>query len=70
MAKRKVQSTRKVKKVRKTKAQRKSLDEIHYGPEPDVDYFNNHSIHDFFNWYNYMSAMKAPWVHCICLYNN
>ncbi len=61
MAKRKVQSksTRKVKKVRKTKAQRKSLDEIHYGPEPDVDYFKDHSIHDFFNWYNYMWDKKT-----------
>jgi len=42
------------KKKRKTKAQRKSIDSIHYGPEPDVDYFEDHSINDLFNWYNYM----------------
>ena len=42
------------KKKRKTRAQRKSLDSIHYGSEPDVDYFEDHSISDFFNWYNYM----------------
>ena len=35
-------------------ASKKTLDDIHYGPEPDVDYFEDHSIHDFFNWYNYM----------------
>ncbi|SVB61414.1 uncharacterized protein METZ01_LOCUS214268, partial [marine metagenome] len=59
MAKRKIQSTKKAKPVRKTRAQRKSLDEIHYGPEPDVDYFKDHSIHDFFNWYNYMWDKKT-----------
>ena len=42
------------KKKRKTKAQRKTIDDIHFGPEPDVDYFEDHLIHDFFNWYNYM----------------
>ena len=35
-------------------ASKKTLDDIHYGPEPDVDYFEDHLIHDFFNWYNYM----------------
>ena len=53
MAKRKITKTKR-KPVRKTRAERKSLDDIHYGPEPDVDYFENHSMHDFFNWYNYM----------------
>ena len=42
------------KKKRKTRTERKSLDSIHYGPEPDVDYFEDHSINDLFNWYNYM----------------
>ena len=51
MAKRKVK--------RKTKVERKSLDDIHYGPEPDVDYFEDHSINDFFNWYNYMWDKKT-----------
>jgi len=46
-------------KPRKTKAERKSLDDIHYGPEPDVDYFEDHSINDFFNWYNYMWDKKT-----------
>ena len=46
-------------KPRKTRAERKTLDDIHYGPEPDVDYFENHSIHDFFNWYNYMWDKKT-----------
>ena len=53
MAKRKITKTKR-KPVRKTRAERKSLDDIHYGPEPDVDYFEDHSIHDYFNWYNYM----------------
>ena len=57
-------ATRKAKKrvkskPRKTRAERKSLDDIHYGPEPDVDYFEDHSIHDFFNWYNYMWDKKT-----------
>ena len=43
---------------RKTRSQRKSIDDIHYGPEPDVDYFDNHSIHDFLSWYNYMWDKK------------
>ena len=50
---------RKVKKVKKTKAQRKSLDEMHYGPEPDVNYFKNNSLIDYFNWYNYMWDKKT-----------
>ena len=49
---------RKVKKVKKTKAQRKTLDEIHYGPEPDVDYFENKTLNDYLNWYNYMWDRK------------
>ena len=53
MAKRKTTKTVKT-KPRKTRAERKSLDDMHYGPEPDADYFDDHSIHDFFNWYNYM----------------
>ena len=51
MAKRKIK--------RKTRSQRKSIDDIHYGPEPDVDYFDNHSIHDFLSWYNYMWDNKT-----------
>jgi hypothetical protein len=51
MAKRKVK--------RKNKVERKSLDDIHYGPEPDIDYFEDHSINDFFNWYNYMWDKKT-----------
>ena len=58
MAKRKTTKTVK-RKPRKTRAERKNLDDIHYGPEPDVDYFDNHSIHDFFNWYNYMWDKKT-----------
>ncbi len=46
------------KRKRKTRAQRKTLDEIHYGPEPDVDYFEEHSIHEFLSWYNYMWDKK------------
>ena len=54
MAKRKITKTVKRKPKRKTRAERKSLDDIHYGPEPDVDYFENHSMHEFLGWYNYM----------------
>ena len=54
MAKRKITKTVKRKPKRKTKFERKTLDDIHYGPEPAGDYFKDHSIHDFFNWYNYM----------------
>ena len=61
MAKRK--ATTKIKKKSRpttlTKgAGRKSLDDIHYGPEPAGDYFEDHSIYDFFNWYNYMWDRK------------
>ena len=56
MAKRKVTTKIKKKPARSTRLTRgaagKSLDEIHYGPEPAGDYFKNHSIHEFFNWYN------------------
>ena len=41
-------------KPRKTRTERKNFDDIHYGPEPDVDYFDNHSISNFLSWYNYM----------------
>ncbi len=41
-------------KPRKSRTERKTFDDIHYGPEPDVDYFDNHSICDFLSWYNYM----------------
>ena len=54
MAKRKTIKKFKKRTVRKTKAQRKSLDDMHYGPEPDVDYFENHSMHEFLGLYNYM----------------
>jgi hypothetical protein len=54
MAKRKIIKTVKRKPKRKTRAERKSLDDMHYGPEPDVDYFENHSMHEFLGWYNYM----------------
>ena len=57
MATRKTTKTAK-RKPRKTRAERKNLDDIHYGPEPDVNYFDNHSIHDFFGWYNYMWDAK------------
>ena len=50
MAKRKITKTVKRKPKRKTKVERKTLDDIHYGPEPAGDYFKDHSIHDFFNW--------------------
>ena len=58
MAKRKLTTKTKKKPARSTRltkgAGRKSLDDIHYGAEPARDYFEDHSIHDFFNWYNYM----------------
>lgn len=41
-------------KPKKTRTERKTFDDVHYGSEPDVDYFDNHSIGDFLNWYNYM----------------
>ena len=53
MTKRKTAKTVK-RKPRKSRTERKTFDDIHYGPEPDVDYFNNHSINDFLSWYNYM----------------
>jgi len=57
--KRKITKKFKKRTPRKTKAERKSLDDIHYGPEPDVDYFETRSIHDFFGWYNYMWDKKT-----------
>ena len=57
MAKRKLTTKIKKKPTRSTRltkgAGRKSLDDIHYGAEPARGYFEDHSIHDFFNWYNY-----------------
>ena len=56
-------ATRKIikakRKPRKTRKQQKTLDQIHYGPEPEGDYFEDHSINDFFNWYNYMWDKKT-----------
>jgi len=57
MAKRKTTKAKK-KPVRKTRAQIKSLDEMHMGPEPGVDYFKENSLGSFFNWYNYMYDRK------------
>jgi hypothetical protein len=57
--KRKITKKFKKRTPRKTKAERKSLDDIHYGPEPDVDYFETRSIHEFFSWYNYMWDKKT-----------
>ena len=45
-------------KPRKTRTERKTFDDIHYGPEPAADYFVNHSISDFLSWYNYMWDSK------------
>jgi len=53
MAKRKVTRTKK-KPVRKTRAQMKSLDDMHYGPMPGEDYFEDNDWHGFFKWYSYM----------------
>ncbi len=59
MAKRKITKSVKRKPKRKTRVERKSIEDIHYGPEPDVDYFKDHSITDFLNWYNYMWDKKT-----------
>ncbi len=53
-----VKKKTKRKPVRKTKAQRITLDEMHYGLEPDVDHFDKSGLGDFFNWYNYMYDRK------------
>jgi len=45
-------------KPRKSITERKTFDDIHYGPEPDVDYFVNHSMSTFLGWYNYMWDSK------------
>ena len=45
-------------KPKKSRTERKTFDDIHYGPEPDVDYFVNHSISSFLSWYNYMWDSK------------
>ena len=57
MATRKVIKKRKP-AVRKTKKQRLTLDEMHMGPEPGVDYFEKNSLGSYFNWYNYMYDRK------------
>ncbi len=44
--------------VRKTKKERLTLDEMHMGPEPGVDYFKENNLGAFFNWYNYMYDRK------------
>ena len=42
------------KKTKSTRASRKTIDDMHYGPEPmGVDYFENHNINHFFSWYTY-----------------
>ena len=46
------------KPVRKTKSQRLSFDEMHMGPEPDVDYFKDNNEGAYYNWYNYMYDRK------------
>tara|TARA_R100001443_G_scaffold116982_1_gene139363 strand:+ start:536 stop:1684 length:1149 start_codon:yes stop_codon:yes gene_type:complete len=46
------------KPVRKTRAQVKSIDELHYGPEPEKDFFKDKDLHAFYNWYNYMYDRK------------
>ena len=58
--KRKITKTIK-RKPRKSRAERKSLDDIHYGSEPDVNYFDDpkNTIGSFFNWYNYMWDRKT-----------
>ena len=45
-------------KPKKTRTERKNFDNMYYGPEPDVDYFDNHSISNFLSWYNYMWDSK------------
>ena len=35
---------------------KKTIDEIHYGPEPDENYQGN--IHACFQWYSYMSKKE------------
>ena len=57
MATRKASKKRKP-AVRKTKKERLTLDEMHMGPEPGVDYFKENSLGAFFNWYNYMYDRK------------
>ena len=45
MAKRKVQTVKKAKpKKRMTRANKLSLEEMHYGPEPEVGYFDDHNL--------------------------
>lgn len=42
------------KKTKSTRASRKTIDDMHYGPEPmGVDYFENNNINNFFSWYTY-----------------
>ena len=71
MAKRKLTTKIKKKPTRSTRltkgAGRKSLDDIHYGPEPARGYFEDHSIHDFFNWYKYMWDRKKS-MHVLISY--
>ena len=57
MATRKASKKRKP-AVRKTKKERLTLDEMHMGPEPGVDYFKENNLGAFFNWYNYMYDRK------------
>jgi hypothetical protein len=50
--------TTKRKPVRKTKAQRVTLDDLHMGPEPGTDFFEDGTEGGFYNWYNYMYDRK------------
>ena len=59
MAKRKVQTVKKAKpKKRMTRANKLSLEEMHYGPEPEVGYFDDHTLSNYLNWFNYMYDRK------------
>ena len=59
MAKRKVQTVKKAKpKKRMTRANKLSLEEMHYGPEPEVGYFDDHNLSAYLNWFNYFYDRK------------
>ena len=48
-------------KKRTTTKDRKTIDDIHYGLEPDITYFDapENSLIGYFNWYNYMWDRKT-----------
>ena len=59
MAKRKVQTVKKAKpKKRMTRANKLSLEELDYGPEPEVGYFDDHNLSAYLNWFNYFYDRK------------